>query len=237
MTTVLNFERINGVQNTTFRLAATSPAASSVVLVNNSGGLTVQDATTASSAVTASQFNATSNTGLVINSGAAESGASWKFTLSRPAAGMTADTPWVVPVNNGSPGNVLMTDGAGNLSWANSAAGATDVTHSTALAFNSTTPVMMFTLPANAVILEVEIVVDTAFDGSGPTPSVSIGIGGNLSKYMGSNDSDLTTAAGWAVFPNLPPDGSSEALQATFTAGGGATVGSARILVSYCIPL
>lgn len=236
MATVLNYERINGVQNTTFRLAATSAAATSVVMVNNSGGLTVQDATTASTSVTASQFDTTSNTGLVINSDAAGSGADWKFTLSRPAAGMTANTTWTVPVDNGSPNNVLMTDGSGNLFWSNSAAGATDVTQTTSLAFGSTSPVVMFTLPADAIILSVVVVVDTAFDGTGPVPSMSVGVAATPSKYVGSGDVDLTVAAGWSVFPNLPADASSEDLIITFVAGGGATAGAARVLVSYCVP-
>jgi hypothetical protein len=92
----------------------------------------------------------------------------------------------------------------------------------------------MFTLPPDAVVRRVAVVVDTAFDG---TPSLSVGVTGTTSKYMGSTQVDLTAAAG-TVFeadPGLDADGSSEDLIATYSAGG-ATAGAARILVEYGVP-
>ena len=230
---VKNFIKVDGTQTNAFQLEA---AANGVVLVNSSGALEVKNYLGVDTTVTGSQFLASGNTGLVINSDAAGSGADWKISLARPASGMTADWTMTLPVSAGTPGFVLQTDGSGNTSWVASTAGATDITVSTALAFGSTGTVSMFTLPANAVISQISCIVDTAFDGTGPTPSMSVGITGNLSKYMGSGDVNLMEAAGWQVWPNIPPDASTEALEITFTAGGGATTGAARVLVYYSIP-
>lgn len=102
----------------------------------------------------------------------------------------------------------------------------------TTLAFGSSSPLSLFTLPANAVIDKIRIVVDTAFNG---TPSLSIGITGTTSKYVASTQVDLTVARSYEVYPDLPASGSSEALIATYAAGS-ASAGSARILVDYSIP-
>jgi len=89
-----------------------------VRLKNNSGNLTIRNnADGADASVTASQYNASSDIGLVINSDSAGSAADWRITLQRPAAGMTADYTLTLPVNDGSPSQVLSTDGSGVLSW------------------------------------------------------------------------------------------------------------------------
>jgi hypothetical protein len=102
----------------------------------------------------------------------------------------------------------------------------------TTLAFGSSSPLSLFTLPANAVIDKIRIVVDTAFNG---TPSLSIGITGTTSKYVASTQVDLTVARSYEIYPDLAASGSSEALIATYAAGG-ASSGTARILVDYAIP-
>ena len=92
----------------------------------------------------------------------------------------------------------------------------------------------MFTLPASNIIPWAQVVIDTPFDGS---PSLSVGISGETSKYLSSTQVDLTAAAGtvFEVSPGLPAPGGSEALIATYAAGG-ATQGSARILIAYMLP-
>lgn len=138
-----------------------------------------------------------------------------------------------LPANTGSPNQALVTDGSGGLSFA-TVAGGTDkaIRDTTSLAFGSSSPVAMFTLPANAVIDWVKVVVDTAFNG---TPTMSVGIIGNLSKYVASTKVDLTLGDSFLIHPDLPSSGSSEDLIITYAAGG-ATAGSARVLVSYSIP-
>lgn len=175
---------------------------------------------------------------IVLNSDGA-SGADRKFTLRRPSSGMSADIVVVFPGADPSPGQALtvasFAAGVITLQYS-TVAGGTDkvVTDTTTLAFGSTSPLALFTLPANAIVKRVAIVIDTAFNG---TPTVSVGISGTTSKYMGSGQVDLTAAAGtvFEVSPGLASVGSTEALIATYAAGS-ASAGSARILVDYVIP-
>lgn len=139
-----------------------------------------------------------------------------------------------LPVDDGSPSQVLSTDGSGVLSWVSAAS--TDAcwkVDSTSFVFGSTSPVTMFTLPANAVIDKVTVIVDTAFDG---TPTMSVGVnGGSASKYVSSGDVNLLVADRYDIPNQSVPVGSTEALEITYSAGG-ATAGAGRVLVTYAIP-
>lgn len=212
-----------------FRIGRTGPR-----LKDTSGNLTVRNSgDSADVSVTASQLNASSNTGLVINSDAAGSGADWTTTIARPASGQTANLTLTLPVGPGSTGQVLSTDGSGVTSWISVATDATWTAESTSIAFGDGSTVTMFTLPANAIIDTVKVIVDTAFDG---TPSLTVGITGDTAKYMGSTDNWLSDVAVFETNPGIPSSGSPESLIASYSAGG-ATAGAARIVVSYATPL
>lgn len=219
-----------GTTQSFFRIGLTG-----VRLKNNAGALAVRNAAdSADAAVTASAVNVSGNS-IVINSDAAATGADWQITLSRPSTGMTANYTLTLPVDDGSPSQILSTDGSGNLSWT-SVAGTTDkeTVDTTSLAFGTTSPLALFTLPANALITKILVVIDTAFNG---TPTLSVGISGTASKYLSSTSVDLTASA-TTVFesnPGITPTGSTEALIATYS-GGGATAGAARIVIHYAIP-
>lgn len=103
----------------------------------------------------------------------------------------------------------------------------------TSIAFGSSSPVTMFTTGAGDIIEKIQVVIDTPFDG---TPSMSIGIAGTVSKYLAATDVDLTAAAStvFEVHPGLDAQGA-EDLIATYSAGG-ASVGAARILVTFATP-
>ncbi len=223
----LNFLKLDGTQSTKFQLEATG---SGPQLKSVGGNLVVRNAADAADAtVTASEFLASGNVGLVINSDSAGSGADWKISLARPTSGMTADWTMTLPPNAGSSGQVLQTNGSGVTTWVNSSSGATDITIETDLAFGDTSTVAIGTLPAGATITSVQFVVDTAWDD---VPSMSVGISSDHSKYMGAGDNLLTEEGGWAVSPNLPPDVSSEALVIYYTAAA-STVGAGRLLITY----
>lgn len=179
--------------------------------------------------------------GIVLNAGASESGSSWKFTIQNPTSGQTEDITLIMPAAAPSNGQVLsvtsFSAGVATLGWsANSASANAPTIESTALAFGSTSPVSMFTLPANAVVLKCKVVVDTPFTG-GTAPSLSVGVSGTASKYMGSTQVDLTAPAGtvFEVDPGVAADAASENLIATY-AGNSSTAGAARIIVDYAIP-
>lgn len=172
---------------------------------------------------------------LELNEDATSAGADWKLTLARPATGMTAARTITLPGEAPTAGFALVTDATGQLSFSAIAAGSDKIiTDTTTLAFGSTSPLSMFNLPANAVVHGISVVIDTAFNGA---PSLSIGIAGTVSKYLGSTSVDLTQAAttSFDVEPALASVGSIEAVIATYAAGG-ATAGSARLLVAYSIP-
>lgn len=212
-------------------------------LKNNSGNLDLRNAGDTDyvnlvvAALQAAGINVTGND-IVLNSDGA-SGADRTFTIRRPSSGMSQNLVLQLPAGDPSPGQAMTvtsaTGGTIVLDWA-TVAGGTDkvITDTTPLAFGSSSPLSMFTLPANAIVKSVKVVIDTAFNG---TPSLSIGVSGTTSKYMGSGQVDLTAAANtvFEVDPGLASVGTTEALIATYSAGS-ASAGAARILVDYVIP-
>lgn len=207
---------------------------SGVRLKDSSGNLLVRNTgDSADAAITASQVNVSGNS-VVINSDAAGSESDYQITISRPTSGMSANYTLQLPVDDGTPNQVLATDGSGVLSWASASSTAScDKIDTTSLAFGDSSPISMFTTGSSDVITKVQIVVDTAFNGS---PSVSIGISGSTSKYMASTAVDLTATAGtvFEVHPGKSAQGA-ESLIATYSAGS-ASAGAARILVWYSTP-
>jgi hypothetical protein len=205
-----------------------------VRLKNSSGNLLVRNTgDSADAQVTASKLNMSGDV-LDINSDAAGSGADWKYTIQRPSSGMGAAVTLTLPVDDGTPSQVLSTDGSGALSWISAASTASaDKIDTSSLAFGTSSPLALFSTGAGDIIDEVEIIIDTAFDGA---PTVSIGVSGTASKYMAATENDLTAAAAttFKVHPGLGAQGV-EALIATYSAGG-ATAGAARILIHYATP-
>jgi len=199
------------------------------------GGIAARNSTdSADEKVQASQFEATGNTGLIINSDAASSGADWSITLNRPTSGMGAAYTLTLPTDDGSPSQVLQTDGSGVLSWVSAGGSVADKmsVDTTSLAFGTASPVTLFTTPANAVIHKVQVIIDTTFTG---TPTLTVGLLGNTAKYMGSGQNSLLGTAEDIYETNPGKPAASEALTATYAAGG-AGAGAARILVFYSVP-
>lgn len=225
------FSDLLGTTKSFFRIGKTGPR-----LKDNAGNLDIRNPTdTADVEVTAAQFNASGDVGLVINSNATGAGADWKISVDRPTSGMTADWTLTLPVGPGTAGDVLQTDGAGNTTWVAPVAQGVRL-DSTSFSFSSGSVVPAFTLPSGDIIDRVQLVVDTPFDG---TPSISVGInGGSASKYMGANDNWLDASAK-TVFENHPgelPAVSSEGIELYFSAGS-STTGAGRVIVYYGSPV
>lgn len=146
---------------------------------------------------------------------------------------LVANYTLTLPADDGTPGQVQATDGAGVLSWVTSVDTSACIREdTTTLAFGTASPLTLFTIPANATILTVTVTVDTAFTG---TPTLSTGITGTTSKYTGTGDVDLKVAGKYLIEPALIAVGTTEALIATYSAGA-AAAGSARIVVAYSVP-
>lgn len=90
------------------------------------------------------------------------------------------------------------------------------------------------TLPANAVVDNVKLIVDTAFDGTSATASV--GISGNVTKYMSTTDNNLTVVGVYEIEPGLLSDSSGEVILISCSPSA-STVGAARIMLTYSIPI
>lgn len=224
------FADLLGTLSATFQIGKAG-----VKLKNNSAVLEVKAADgTTDAPVTASKINV-SGDAIDLNSDAAGSAADWKYTLQRPASGMSEAVTLTLPVNNGTASQVLQTDGDGVLSWAS--AGVTDAldhVDTTTLAFDTSSPEALFTKPANALITKVQVIIDTPFNGTAPT--LSIGIAGTVSKYMATTQVDLkgTATDVYEVCPGLPAS-AEESLIATYSADS-SSAGSARILIYYTTP-
>jgi hypothetical protein len=207
------FQKITGTSVGKFIIGLTG-----VSLKNNSGSLDVRNnADTAFTDVNAAQVSV--------------NGTTYKTTLISSASQAT-DLSITFPSTAGTNGFVLQTDGAGVTTWASAATtGDKTTVDTTTLNFGSSSTVSCFTLPAGALVLRSTFVVDTAFDG---TPSMSVGITGNASKYFGSGDLLLGSVGSYQVPFYELPDVSSEAIEITYSAGS-ATVGTGRLLVEYVV--
>lgn len=144
-----------------------------------------------------------------------------------------ANYVYTLPVTDGSPSQVLSTDGSGALDWITVSTSSNWTVDSTSFAFGSASTVTAFTLPANAVIDKVSIIIDTAFDTAA---TLSVGVnGGSASKYAGSGDSLLSVADRYDIPNQQASVGVSENLEIYYAAAA-ATVGAGRVLVSYSFP-
>ena len=219
--------------------AAFQIAIGGVKLGNSTGNLTVKDNADADSDITVKKAFLSGDE-IEINSDAAGSGADFKYTLKRPASGMAGAVALTLPPNDGSPGQIIATDGDGNLTFETAGTTAQNVAvDNTDLAFDTASPVTMFNLPVGAVPELVRVIIDTPFSGSpSPACSLSIGVAGTLSKYMATTQVNLKGAAGdvYEVKPATAPiSGTPEAVIATYVRDG-ATAGAARIEFLYAIP-
>lgn len=141
----------------------------------------------------------------------------------------------VLPSNDGSTNEVLSTDGSGNLSWASVATSSNQVLAQTEnVVYNSSTPIVVFTPPANSVIQKVIVDVDTLFDAT--SVNLSVGVAGTTSKYLGTNDVDLATVAVYEVEPMFQEDGTPEEVIITFAPGSAGSTGSCNVTILYSNP-
>ena len=164
-----------------------------------------------------------------------------KMTL-RFKAGEGSDQTYYFP-KDGSSGQVLSTDGSGNLSWITVSAPSvpTDLVRiaSKAIVFGDfAAPVNHKLLPIGAIVLKTEIIIDTAWNIA--DAEIKVGKAGTTDKYMANADSVLNGVAGdtsIAEKGNAAVSGSAEQVIVTVTDGATpAAAGAARVLIYYCSP-
>lgn len=220
-----------GTTKSIFRLGKGGPQ-----IKANAGAIEIRNTTDADYATLRALLVEVFGDDIELNAGAAGAGDDWRLTLSRAATGQTEHLQVVWPGPSPATGQTLgvasIAAGVITLEWVNAASGNDKaVVDNTNLAFGDSGPVSLFSLPANGVITDIEVIVDEPWDG---TPSASIGVTGSASKFMASSEIDLTSAAGtvWHVKPAVPPEVGVQALEMAYSQGG-ATAGAARVLVHY----
>jgi hypothetical protein len=156
------------------------------------------------------------------------------YNTIQPSPSQTMNVVLTLPVDDGTAGQVLSTDGTGILSWVAAANTAPNLTaDTTSFAFGSGSTITAFTLPANAVVDSTVIIVDSAFDG---TPTLSVGYnGGSASYYAGSGDNLLTVADRYQIPCQEQASVSTQSIELYYSAGGAST-GSGRVIVYYSVP-
>jgi hypothetical protein len=100
--------------------------------------------------------------------------------------------------------------------------------------FGSASTVTVMTLPANAIVDKVSLIVDSVFDGTSPTLTIGLA-GGSGFEYAAASDINLKSADRYDMPSQLAPSGTSGVIQMLYSASG-STTGAARLVVSYSNP-
>lgn len=156
--------------------------------------------------------------------------ATYKVSLTAPS-GLGEDVDFVMPDNDGSPGQVVVTDGSGNLSFADGISNG-ELCQEESFTQGASSPVTIFTPPVNAVISCVQIEISVA--AAGGTPTVSVGISGDADRDMDEDHSDLLTAGIYEVSPMTAVGESPGAVILTISADGQTFTGKVRVW--YVVP-
>lgn len=156
--------------------------------------------------------------------------ATYKVTVTAPS-GLGGDVDLVLPDSDGSPGQVMVTDGSGNLSFTDGISNG-ELCQEESFTQASSSPVTIFTPPDNAVITRVQIEVSVA--AAGGTPTVSVGISGDEDRDMDEDHSDVLTAAIYEVSPMTAIGESAAAIILTIVADGQTFTGKVRVW--YVVP-
>ncbi len=226
------FMDLKGTSQSTFQIAK-----GGVKIKNSAGLLQVRNAADSGFADLVAEIVRASGDSIVLNNDATSSFSDWKMTLARPAAGMSADVTYTLPPAPTN-GYILSTDGSGNLTWvAPSTPAASNIVlcDSTTVSHSAVSPVAMFTLPANAVVHRVQVIIDTPFNDVAAT--LEVGITGTTNKYMSTSMNDLAGTAKdvYESVPGEQPVVTTEAIIATMLPGS-SSAGSVRVLVFYSLP-
>lgn len=160
----------------------------------------------------------------------AGSNETYRVDLQAPA-GLAADVAWTLPATHGSAGQVIADDGDGNLYLTGAVSNAglwqeEDFTEATS------SPLTIFTPPANATILAVEVEVTVA--ASAGSPTIAVGVAGTAERDMTTAQNDLKTVGLWRVRPGTEVGATPGAVIATITPDSQTFTGKVR--VEYAIP-
>lgn len=146
----------------------------------------------------------------------------------------TATYTFTLPPTAGSNTQVLSTDGSGNTSWVSAASTASLLANFTAtVTYASTFPYTVDTLPANAVVDHVTVEHTVAWNGT--SPSLSVGITGTTSQWVGTGDNFPSVAGRYNCYSYVAGT-SAEPIIISAVPGSGASAGTSVVTVWYYVP-
>ena len=153
--------------------------------------------------------------------------------LDAPAA-LGSDLTLVLPATDGSDGDVLTTDGSGNLSFE------TPVSNSIQMVSKQFTQAdgasfALFTPLAGTVILEVAVRVDVNASSSGPAPKLAVGTVADDEAYMLFNDNNIEQLSTFLRVQHTDVIGSPDAIIGTVT-NTAAKSFTATVFIKYAVP-
>lgn len=159
------------------------------------------------------------------------SNADHRVGLTAPA-GMSADVDFVLPAADGSPNQLIGTDGDGNLGFYDAASTA-ELCQAESFTQATSSPLTIFTPPANSLITKVQVQVEGAAAAGAPT--ISVGVSGTVERDMEAADVDLKTVGIYEVTPMTSVGGTPAAIIATITPDSQTFSGTVRVW--YVLPL
>lgn len=132
---------------------------------------------------------------------------------------------------DGSSGQVIQTDGAGNLSFTDFA-GNGEYLHEEAFTQATSSPLTIFTPPANSIITQVQIEITVA--AANNSPDLEVGVASDPDRDMTAAQVKENKVATYTVKPNTSVGASPEAEILTITPAGETFSGEVRVW--YSIP-
>ena len=127
----------------------------------------------------------------------------------------------LLPTQTGNAGQILTTNGT-NVLW-ESVQPYEFIFH-----YGDATPKLLLTVPANKVILSVNIVITTAFNGTGA--ALTVGDASNYSSVVAATDNNPSVISNWTIEPGVF-FGSNTPIYLSITAGSGATQGTGLLTI------
>lgn len=153
-----------------------------------------------------------------------------KTSITQPD--LSGDLNLRLPITMGNNGDHIATDGAGNLFFTGGGDAKDLSCYQATINYNTASPDNLVNMPANYLVKNIALEVVTPFDGTAPT--LSVGIAGDVSRFVETADVDLLNAGTYLIDIEMT-EAAAEQMIATINPDG-ATVGQVIITVAGVVP-
>jgi len=165
-----------------------------------------------------------------------EDGTAYKTTLTM-ASGASTDLTFVLPNSDGNNTDVLTTDGSGNLFWASPAGATANKLSDFDFTFASAASLNLLNFPNNTWLDKVVVDVTEAWNGTNGDGTASVGLAGQVAKYVATADVNLYAIGTYQIDVNqFEASAAQMILTHTIDTAGDASAGVARVVVFSGVP-